>query len=158
MRDKQLRAILDALIGKPVTQVQLGHGSFLTFDFGQLMQETTISKNGRVSIHWFGEWHLWVYMCAWRIDKNDTPFVSCEDDRIIIADKVQALQGTSIVKYEILNIAYDTKFYFGDNFTVTLFGIYTADPACVAWYLYDMQVGKVLTVRAGGWLYEKDSL
>jgi hypothetical protein len=55
----------------PTRAIQ-GHGSFITIDFGQDFSEQMNTRSGPKT-RFYGEWRLWVYMCAWRIDIDKKP-------------------------------------------------------------------------------------
>ena len=97
----------------------MGHGSFLTIDFGKLTSTVKKLKNREVTCT-FGEWHLWIYTCSWRIDKDNKPLIASNDPRDKIAAKIQEIAGTTITTYE-MNASLDAKFYFGTSLTLTLF-------------------------------------
>lgn len=115
------------LSGKKPTRISLGHGSFLTFDFGRDYEEKIKTRSGGFKIIKYGEWHLWVYMCAWRIDKNDIPFVGSNDSRDLIQQKLQSLADQKLKTASILNEAFDTTFTFGDEYKLHLFSFEVTD-------------------------------
>lgn len=140
------------LIGQKVSAIKLGVGSFLTLDFGQLHTKLTKTKTGKELIHTFGEWHLWVYMCAWRIDKNGKPYIASSDDRTKIAQIIKELFDTVLTKWELLNPSLDTKWYFDDHITLTLFNTSTEDED--QWLLFTPE-DMVLTIGPGDtWTYQ----
>ncbi|WP_237067924.1 hypothetical protein [Microbulbifer guangxiensis] len=55
--------VVSQIVGKRVWGARPGHGSFLTLEFG-----TQVKKRPFPS----GEWHLWIYCCAWKLSKNNT--------------------------------------------------------------------------------------
>ena len=69
-----LDRIVSGLRLKPCWNVQKGHGSFITFEFGkprldivehrsnELGSEVVVGRCARVH----GDWHLWIYCCGWR--------------------------------------------------------------------------------------------
>lgn len=125
---KQLATnILKQIIGLKPTRVELGHGSFLTFDFGRDIEEQIKTRSGELRTVSYGEWHLWVYMCAWRIDKHQKPFIGSNDSRELISKKLRALDGKELKKVTILNSAFDTNFTFEDGFELHLFSFQVTD-------------------------------
>ena len=72
---------LSQVYGSPCWRVCQGHGSFLTFEFG------APHDNG------FGEWHLWIFCCEWRITGRGEPLAHSESARDTIHDACVALEG-----------------------------------------------------------------
>ncbi len=150
-----IQQILHKVIGQKATVVELGHGSCITIDLGPL-----IEKKGKKNSYMVGQYRLWAYMCAWRIDKDNKPYSASNDSRAIIKSKLQALAGAFITKYEILNDSLDTKFYFDANITLTLFNINTQDEYAKQWmlYIWEENVRNVLVIGPGNsWYYRPAS-
>jgi hypothetical protein len=148
------KEILDNVVGQKVASIELGHGSFLTIDLGKLVSKATKQKNREFRN--VGEWHFWVYMCAWRIDKDNKPLAASSDPREKIATKIQEIAGTTLTKYEILNASLDTKFYFDDSITLTLFNISTDDEE--QWMLFTPDKKVLVIGPADTWTYRLSSL
>lgn len=115
------------LVGLASFNVELGHGSFITFDFGKKILRQRKTHSGEIRTFCFGEWHLWIYMCAWRIDKNQKPFVGSNDTRELIREKLREMQGKELKSATILNDAFDAHFSFGDEFELHLFSYQVTD-------------------------------
>ncbi len=115
------------LIGTKPTRINLGHGSFLTFDFGRDIEEKIKTRSGGFKIIHFGEWILWVYMCAWRIDKNDKPFIGSNDSRDFIEQNLRSLEDKELRKVIVLNEAFDATLIFGDEYKLHLFSFQVTD-------------------------------
>ena len=74
------------MYGKPCWNVRAGYGSFLTFEFGKPhleMREPIVGKSSsrkarellaRRPIFLHGDWHLWIYCCAWEIFSDGNHF------------------------------------------------------------------------------------
>ena len=108
------------------TRVKLGHGSFITMDFGRDISEVYNTRSGPKT-RYFGEWRFWIYMCAWRIDKERVPVVGCEDSREKIEASLSELSIRTLKKVEILNNAFDAKFIFEGDMELYLFSFYTEE-------------------------------
>ena len=52
------------LLGKQSWGASLGHGSFITVEFGDPLLTNNQQKISR------GEWHLWIYLCVWYVEKD----------------------------------------------------------------------------------------
>lgn len=148
---KEITKILDAVVGQEVTRIRLGHGSFLSINLGELTTWTERRRGKEINL-FDSEWQLWVYMCAWRIDKDDRPFVASSDPREKIAEKLQELAGTTLTKYEILNASLDFKFYFDTSVTLTLFNTSTDDEE--QWMLFTPEKKTLVIGPADTWRSE----
>ena len=138
------------LVETKPTRVKLGHGSFITMDFGRDITEVYNTRNGPKT-RYFGEWHFWVYMCAWRIDKEGVPIAGCEDSREKIEATLSELSIRKLKKVEILNNAFDVKFIFEDDMELHLFSFYTAENN--QWMLFTPE-NKTFTAGPGcDWSY-----
>jgi len=119
-------SLFQKISGIKPTRIKLGHGSFITMDFGRDIPQEIKTRNGPQT-RYFGEWHLWVYMCAWRIDKNKKPFAGSEDTREKIENCLLELANRTLKKAEILNDAFDTKLLFDEDMELYLFSFYTEE-------------------------------
>jgi hypothetical protein len=111
---------------KPTRAVQ-GHGSFITIDFGRDLSEQVKTRSGPPKTWYYGEWRLWVYMCAWRIDINKKPCAGSEDSREKIENSLTELAQRELNKVIILNDAFDSTLIFGNDLELHLFSFYTEE-------------------------------
>jgi hypothetical protein len=108
------------IIGKSARNVKLGYGSFVTIDFGNDIETVIDTKKGkRTSVR--GEWHLWLYMCAWRIDKDNEPLIGNEDEKEIISKELEKVEGKKLLEFNLINNAFDMKLKFSDSIDINLF-------------------------------------
>ncbi len=101
------------LIGCPVWLVKKGHGSFLTFEAGLprlLVQEPRAVASDSESVRRAyarrlvtvrGDWHLWIYMCNWRISADGALLAHSESSDQEIDRAASALDGQKIVAVAI---------------------------------------------------------
>jgi hypothetical protein len=142
---------LKPLLGKKAWGVALGVGSFITLEFGRPLAPYA-TKQGREVIH--GEWHLWVYDCAWRLETADGVLVASEDDRNEIEEAIKSLEGAALKLVELFPPALDTLLKFDNGLTLRLFPIYSNDAD--HWMLFTPEK-KVLTIGPGtDWSYEDE--
>jgi hypothetical protein len=131
-------------VGLPVWNPRQGHGSFLTFEFG----DQRLDASGRVVR---GAWHLWIQMAAWRIEDASAMLASCEDTREVIADALAVLDGRRLTSITSTGHALDTVFSFSDVHLRT-FGLRSraneGDPLG-NWWLFRPD-DQVLAVTVGG--------
>jgi hypothetical protein len=119
-------SLFKELIGSKPTRAKLGHGSFITFDFGRDIPEQVKTRHSLIT-RYCGEWHLWVLMCAWRIDINKKPIAGSEDTRDKIENCLAELAVRSLNQVVILNESFDVKLIFGEDVELYLFSFYTQE-------------------------------
>ena len=102
---KIIRNLFTELYGIPSWNVKKGHGSFLTFEFGD--PSIDIGKIYEASqpfgfkyqcrpayVH--GAWHLWIYMCEWNILWKDQEICESESDDLTIHRACGFLNGQAL--------------------------------------------------------------
>ncbi len=85
-----LRRAAETLVGQTAWGPKLGIGSFLTVEFGARRAATEPSGVDH------GEFHLWAYCAAWRLDSGDAMVVASEDERDTIKARVPQLDGRAV--------------------------------------------------------------
>lgn len=110
------------LLGKKAWGVKRGIGSFITLEFGNAL---TIDESAQ---YMHGEWHLWLYLCSWRMDTETTTLAACEDKLEKIDAALKELEGKAIKSITICNFALDTIFEFEGNIYLKTFSIYSEEP------------------------------
>jgi len=142
---------LHGIIGKKAWGVEHGVGTFVTVEFGQSLPPK--DPNGKS----YGEWHLWVYGGAWRLEKEGQVVVASEDDQIKIEAEIQCIEGRILQSFEVLTPALDALLTFEHDIILRIFSIYseeTEDRGMDNWMLYTPDAGNVITVHPGGkWSY-----
>lgn len=145
----EIKAKMAPLIGQKAWGVSLGVGSFITLEFGQPIPPNEKYKKTH------GEWHLWVYMCAWRLEKNNKFIAGSGADRSELEKVVQMMEGMSIDSIEILPVAGDTIIYFEEELVLHIFSAYSSEDEL--WMLFAPD-GNVLCIDPGtNWYYEPGS-
>ena len=98
-----------------------------------------------------GEWHLWVYCCAWRLQGAERVIASCEDTRQQMERGVAVLEGRPLRSWRVSAPATDTVVTFDGGVELLLFPIYTEEVD--HWRLWTPG-GRVLTAGPGSsWSY-----
>jgi hypothetical protein len=140
-RDIQtVKSKIEPILGQKAWGVSLGEGSFLTLNFGCKI----LSKNKDSDIN--GEWYLWIYYCAWRLEKNNQVLAASEDSRSKLEAAIRHLEGLTIQSIDILKPAWDTIISFEKNIVLRLFPIYSEEYE--HWILF-MPDDYVLTIGSG---------
>jgi hypothetical protein len=109
---KKANMIIDELFsliyGKFCWDAAKGYGSFLTFEFGEphlVIDERFRLKDGirekrrRVAVH--GDWHLWIYLCNWKIISHDTVKATHGSSTRDIVRAMQRLDGQALTRVEV---------------------------------------------------------
>jgi hypothetical protein len=122
--DKSMDTIHDLIfpmLEKKAWGIKLGYGSFLTIEFG-----VPVKDEHDESIV-YGEWHLWVYCCAWRIEKSGSLLVCSEDAREKIEGTISQMEGCTLKDFKIEKDVPDTTFIFENDLQLRLFIIYSEE-------------------------------
>lgn len=118
-----LRNRIGALAGKSAWGVAVGHGTFLTVEFGAPI-ETDGKKHG--------EWHLWLYMTGWRIDGGAATLGASEDERARMEDAARALEGQLLESIEVTAPAGDLTL----RFASAILRSFAVETGAEQWLLY----------------------
>jgi len=93
------------MLGRPAWNVQQGHGSFLTFEFGEpkleINERNSPDKGIRRSAYVHGQWHLWIYCCSWRVLQGETQLAWSEDTNDVIGHATATLNGQELVDLSV---------------------------------------------------------
>ncbi|HBL58647.1 MAG TPA: hypothetical protein DDZ80_09060 [Cyanobacteria bacterium UBA8803] len=146
---REVQALINPILSRKAWGASLGVGSFITLEFGDSLPP----NQKRQRTH--GEWHLWIYCCAWRIEKGNEVLASSEDPREKLELAVQQLEGLALNSIQLLPPAWDTVFSFDEEVFLRSFSIYSEESE--HWMLYTPD-GNVLSVGPGSsWSYESSS-
>jgi hypothetical protein len=144
--------------GQPSWLVRRGHGSFVTFEFGEPRLDVGEPKQRLhvfspkvherlatrlVAVH--GAWHLWIYCCAWRLTHRGRPLARSESRPQRIDSALAVLDGQALVS---VSVDADARTTFTFDLGCSLL-TWPYDDASEQWLLYEPD-GRVLTVRADG--------
>jgi hypothetical protein len=136
------------VLGQQGWDVTLGHGSFITIEFGKPLPSND-PRSPR------GEWHLWVYLCIWYLEKNGELLAASEDPRPKLEAAVHHLEHRTLQSVKLSLPALETVFVFDEGITLHLFPVYTEE--FEQWFLYAPD-GNVLTIGPGTqWTYESSA-
>jgi hypothetical protein len=154
--------VFKPIIGKPCWQVQQGYGSFLTFEFGEprlrIQEPRQASKQAseklrkrwaRRNFYIRGDWHLWIYICDWRIFLNNEELANDSSARKTIKNALLEIDGQALISITIKK-SYVCIFEFdlGGRLEITPnYEDYEKDSDL--WLLYKPS-GYVFTLRADG--------
>lgn len=114
------------IVGENPTRFWLGHGSFITIEFGKDRSEEVKTRRGLITQQ-VGEWQLWVYLCVWRIDLEGRPLIGSDDRREDIQKILSDLPMMPLTKVHVLNDTFDTTLTFGETLELHLFSFCVQD-------------------------------
>ena len=93
------------MIGVPTWGVQQGHGSFLTFEFGEpkleVRERQSEEKGLRRSAYVHGQSHIWIYCCHWRAIQDGEQLAWSEDANSLIGRATATLNGQKLLAVNI---------------------------------------------------------
>lgn len=105
-----VKSVFAPLVGLPAWGAQKGHGSMLTFEFGEpsLQIREPIDTSDKAStkaaaslarrkITPRGEWHLWIYCCNWRCLANGVEIARSDSADAEIAAAAAELDGQRLL-------------------------------------------------------------
>jgi hypothetical protein len=134
---KFAQSVLDKMVGLKVRTFIVHYErvvDFVKIDFGKRIKYEAETEEG-IKTFTRGEWRLSLYMCSWRIDKNDKPLAGSFDSKKHVKKYLKLLKGKKLIKCEILNKFLDTKFYFEDSLSIFLFSCCTDSDKYEHWSL-----------------------
>jgi len=145
-----LNKFTNNILGKAAWGVKIGYGSFLTMEFG-------ITNNSQADLSLRGEWHLWFYLCNWRIEKDDYFIVGSEDTKEKLIEGVKKIEGRKLISFEICPQTLDLLLTFESNLLLRSFSVISdvEGEDKPHWMLY-MPDNRVLVAGPGNrWVIEE---
>jgi len=139
-----LKDIPNKIQGLKAYNIKLGHGSFLTMDFGEPIEINVKTKKG-IEKFTRGEWHFWIYMCAWRIEKGNRALVGSNDSRNKIESVLEKIDGKELILFDLKRLL-DAVLVFDGKYELRMFNVNTENQD--QWMIYTPDKN-VLTVGPG---------
>jgi hypothetical protein len=136
----EVERIIASLHGQQAWGVSLGYGTFVTLEFGQPLAP----QGEKAKVH--GQWHLWIYGSAWRIEERGHILAGSQDDKKVMEKAVLGLDGKTLLSTQVGNDLLDAEFLFEDGLTLRVFGCCAMDMK--HWMLFTPD-RKVLSVGPG---------
>jgi len=148
----QIQNIISPMLNHKAWGVYLGLESFVILEFGSPI--THLTKKNSV-VH--GEWHVWVYDCAWRLEKGNEVIGGSSDPREHLTDAVKIMNDLMLQPVVLTPPSLETTFFFEQEVSLHLFPVSTQDRDADQWRLY-LPDGKVLVIGPGSsWSHEDAS-
>jgi len=114
------------LIGQKAWGVAVGHGSFLTLEFGPVAPQRSTGEKQH------GQWHLWLYMTGWRVEVGGQIVASSDDERAQMERGAAALDGREVTAVDVAASSGDLTIQLGDATLRT----FVVEPDGEQWILY----------------------
>ena len=125
----------------------MGHGSFVTLDFGEV-----VPAGGPLGPEPRREWVLWVCFAAWRVERGGEVLGGSADERPAMDEAVGALRGRTVTSVEVFAPMLDTTVGFEGDVRLRLFP-HGTEADSEHWMLFTPD-GNVLGVGPGTeWSY-----
>ncbi|HEY9679929.1 MAG TPA: hypothetical protein V6C76_18140 [Drouetiella sp.] len=157
----RVRKSFEVIFEKPCWSVQQGHGSFLTFEFGEPYLDVWEQKPDRSinskkfrkrKITIKGEWHLWIYCCHWNLTLDGDLLAHSESSRGDIKNALEHIDGEKLVRVSVNPQAGESEFEFelgGKLKTVPYERTSHRDEYDESWMFFEPD-GNVLVYRGDG--------
>jgi hypothetical protein len=152
------------VLGSPSWQVEKGHGSFVTLEFGepqltvrepceQLVFIDGAPPRALLRTTWVrGPWHLWIYCCEWSLALGAALLAHNESSDAAIGRALRVLNGQALTAVAVSAVDGSTTFTFDLGCLLSTRpapdGAYGHEPV-QQWMFYQPN-GDVLTVRGDG--------
>lgn len=141
------------IIGNKAWGVKIGQGSFLTIEFGE-------SLTGKADQTAHGEWHLWAYLCSWRVEKKGQFIAGSGDPKDIMEESVKNIEGCRLEAFQIMPQTLDATLVFDKGMILKLFSVLSENETneeSPHWLLY-IPTNKIITAGPGSkWVIEDDN-
>lgn len=137
------------IYGIPAWNVKKGHGSFLTFEFGQPKLIISERKSKKRDIFISGEWHFWVYCCDWKYYFEEKLVAHNESSNKLIEKATYSLDGQALKDVRISEKVSTFVFDFGGKLEIKPNISYKEKDKTVQWMFF-LPDENVYNLRADG--------
>jgi hypothetical protein len=137
--------IVGSAVGQLCWRAERGHGSFLTFEFGE-----RVSGPGRDH----GEWHLWVYFGDWALSGPEGVLATDPDDKDVIDRAVASFGGKRLVNATVDPVSFRASLDFEGGLRLEIGPNSDDEETDAEWWLLFTPQQRVLAVGPGpAWSY-----
>lgn len=141
--------VLARMAGEACWRAERGHGTFLTFDFGQRVHGPHRDR---------GTWHLWVYAGDWRLRGPDGVLATDQDELPVIDRAIARFEGARLARVTLNSASLDTTFDFEQGVRLDITSNSDAETRDADWWLLFTPDERVLVVGPGpAWSYRPSS-
>jgi hypothetical protein len=144
--DINLENLLLQIIGQKVYKSDISIGSMVFFilDPDYLVQKKIP----------YGNQHINLYLCMWRIETDDKILVASEDNKECIAKGIEYLVGKSITSFEIAHPSMDATIIFDNKIILKTFAV-TCDETKELWSIRYSDDNHLSVFINNNWTYGK---
>ena len=104
---------IEPILGLRAWGASLGIGSFITFEFGPPRVPEWLRPSG--------DYQVWIYWSAWRLETEQSVVVACEDPREIRHREISRIDTRVLTDVGISFPGLDTVFEFGPDLRLRVF-------------------------------------
>ena len=131
-------SLIKSLVGKAPWEVMWGAGSVLTLEFG-----VRDPRQSRFRIH--GEWRLWLYECAWRLEYDNLIITGSQHERSLAQNAVRKLSGIEIADIVLTRPSLDLDITFKNQYRLRTFAATASeDHYSDQWVLFTPQLVTII--------------
>jgi hypothetical protein len=134
-----LDIFIGPMLGLPAWGIQQGHGSFLTFEFGEPRLDVREGRSAygglRRDAFVHGQWHIRIYCCHWRALRNGVELAWSEDSAASIRRATATLNGQKLIGVRVAPEEGRSNFTFDLGGTLETWP-YGDDPTEEQWTIY----------------------
>ena len=148
---RRIRRKIKPLLGQTVWGIKLlgNKGNYIiTLNFGD---EIVPAEEDEES---YGDWRLWIWRCAWRLDHNDKILAGSMDDQQKIQTQLTLLENLPVYSFQVSRPALDTTINFDNRFDLRLFPVEM--DKYFHWKLWFPNYDSLIIGPGSSWLYKKD--
>ena len=150
----EVQTKLSPMLGQKPWGAAIDENRCLSFELGERIQHPAQPESlpsGDRTARDGGEWHLLIYSCVWRIEKDGRMLAGLDIQEPEMKAILEALENKALVSVELSPPLWDTSFVFEDGFTLRTFSVYTEEE--IHWQLFAPD-GNVLSLGPGtSWSY-----
>ncbi|HYM79009.1 MAG TPA: hypothetical protein VE377_23750 [Candidatus Dormibacteraeota bacterium] len=144
---KEIEALFRPLAGQKAWGAKVGWGSFVTIEFGSRRLQHH---------HYHGDWHLWLYQCAWTLKSETHEMANSESKRGLMQTAIDNLNDRAVMEISFDQQQMATEFVFKGNLRLRCQPYTDAQPDEQCWMLFTPEK-QVASLVADGLRYEPAS-
>lgn len=158
-----LARVFAGAIGRPAWRVCRGHGSAVTMEFGAphlaVREPIQAVSDGTKQVHRsllrrratpYGEWHLWIWGCHWRITSDGDEIANSETAETAIDNALKQIDGQKLLGVDATPDNATSVFRFEHGVEFHTWPWAEIDGDLADQWMLSMHSGEVFTLRQDG--------